>query len=126
HLENENALGRAGYDYGSGSAYLELGYVSNRLQTPGSLFAAQEAQDRRQVQPDFAGDFSNTRTRLQRLNWRQALAGDWTLETDFSHRRGDGTFRLSFAGAPSTVDSSQQRNVWSINPRLEGGFALPA
>ncbi|HVT37363.1 MAG TPA: TonB-dependent receptor [Nevskiaceae bacterium] len=126
HLENENVLGRAGYDYGSGSAYLELGFVNNRLQTPGALFAAQEAQDRRQVQPDFAGDFSNTRTGLQRLNWRQDLATGWTLETDVTHRRGDGVFRLSFTGAPATADSTQQRNVWSINPRVEGGFALPA
>lgn len=126
HDENENLLGRGGYDYGSGSVFLELGYVNQNLQTPGALFANEVAQDRRQSESVHSADFSQTRTGTQRINWRQSLFSAWSLETDLSHRRSTGTFRLSYAGTPATSNSTQDRNQWSLNPRVSGGFALPA
>jgi iron complex outermembrane receptor protein len=126
HLEYENLLGRAGYAYRSGAIFLEGGWVNERLQTPGALFASELAQDRRQATTNFRGDFSNLRTNLQRANWRHAIGEDWNVETDVTHRRSDGTFRLSFASGPATADSSQDRNVWTVNPRVTGHFALPA
>ncbi len=127
HDEYENGLARGGYDYGSGSVFLEWDYTNQRLQTPGALLAPEVAADRRQSFSDYQGDFSNSRTNAQRLNWQQALASDWNLEADLNHRRVDGIFRQSFRGSgPSTSNNTQDRNVWSFNPRVSGGFALPA
>ncbi|MGH8461475.1 MAG: TonB-dependent receptor [Stenotrophobium sp.] len=127
HVEYENGLARTGYDYGSGGVFLEWNYVNERLQTPGALFANEVQQDPRQSNPTYQNDFSNARTGEQRLNWTQALSSNWHLETDISHRHSAGVFRLSFAGSPpSTQDSTQHRNVWALNPRVTGGFQLPA
>lgn len=126
HDENENLLGRGGYDYGSGSVFLELGFVNQNLQTPGALFANEVAQNRRQSESVHSADFSQTRTGTQRIGWQQSLFGDWALETDLIHRRSTGTFRLSYSGSPATGDSTQDRNQWSLNPRVSGGFSLPA
>ncbi|TXI10236.1 MAG: TonB-dependent receptor [Rhizobium sp.] len=124
--EYENGLARGGYDYGSGSVFLELGYINQRLQTPGALLAPEVAVNRRQSFSDYQGDFANSRTSTQRLNWQQGLWSDWNLEADLNHRHVDGIFRQSFRGFPSTANSMQDRNVWSFNPRISGGFALPS
>lgn len=127
HDEYENGLARGGYDYGAGSVFLEWGYTNQRLQTPGALLAAEMDADRRQSIPTYANDFSNSRTNTQRLNWQQGLASDWSIEADINHRRSDGVFRQSFRGsAPATSDNTQDRNIWSFNPRVSGGFELPA
>ena len=122
HHENENALGRIGYDYGSGAASIEAGYVNDRVQTPGGLSAQQVEDDRRQC--SHCDDYADVQTTLQRLNWRQALGANWEFETDFSHRRSDGDVQLTFGTTPSTL--AQNRNLWSFNPRATGKFRLPA
>ena len=117
--ENLNSTGRVGYDYGSGSAYLEAGYVKDRNQVAGALTAAQVAQDRRQCQAP-CNSFVDSTTSFQRLNWNQSLAPHWNLETDLTLRRGNGQGRLS--GTAFTQD----RKTWSLNPRASGVLSLPA
>lgn len=119
HHENHNVTGRAGYDYGSGSAYLETGYVKDRYQLAGALTAAEVDQNRRQCQPGACGNFLDSTTAFQRLNWEQTLSSRWSIETDVTHRRGNGSGFLGFA-------LTQDRNQWSINPRVSGKLPLPA
>jgi iron complex outermembrane receptor protein len=124
--EYENGLARAGYDYGSGSTFVEWTYVNERQQTPGALTTAEMQADPRQSDPDYLGNFSNERTGEQRINWKQSLSSDWQIETDLSHRHSAGVFELSFIGFPATSSSTQDRNIWSINPRVTGSFDFPA
>jgi iron complex outermembrane recepter protein len=114
-LEAHHVLARLGYGFGSASAFVEAGYVDEDLQTPGPLFAAELARDRRQSTPAFRRDFSATRTHFTRLNWRQPF-GDWTLDADLMRRVSDGEFRLSFASGFSSP-GTQDRELWSLHPR---------
>ncbi|HZP12330.1 MAG TPA: TonB-dependent receptor [Nevskiaceae bacterium] len=122
HHENENALGRAGYDYVSGAAYLEAGYINDRVQTPGGLTAEKVEEDRRDC--SHCDDYADVQTTLQRLNWRQTLNSGWEFETDFTHRRSDGNVQLTFGETASTL--VQNRNLWSLNPRATGKFRMAA
>lgn len=117
--ENNSFLGRAGYDYGSGSAYLELGQVRDRFALPGALSAADNEADPRRCQPGHCDDFNNSRTGLQRLYWEQALFSDWSLEFDATRRIGHADV---FIGLPARQD----RRQWSFSPRVSGKFPMPA
>lgn len=126
-LEYQNAFAYGEYALGDTSrVFAEAGYVDEDLQTPGALFADELAQDRRQSTANFRNDFSATRTASARLGTTLALGGDWALEAEATHRRSDGTFRLAFACCgPATEDSSQDREVNALNPRLTGRLPLP-
>lgn len=118
--ENLNTTGRVGYDYGGGSVFLETGYVKDRNQVPGALTAAQVAADRRQCQPSSCTAYIDSTTSFQRLNWDQSIAEGWNVETDFTLRRGNGRGVLSGTGF------TQDRKVWSVNPRVSGAIPMPA
>ena len=90
-----NGFGKLGYDYSSGSVFAELQYVDDELNTPGTLFAEEVAVDRRQVSPNFTGDFSNATTTVGRLGLVQALGSNWSFEGELTSRDTDGVFRLS-------------------------------
>lgn len=123
-LRYRNVFGYGETRIGETRVFAEAGYVDEQLDTPGALFAAEVAQDRRQSTANFANDFSDTRTRTGRIGASLPIRPDWTLDAEASHRRSDGTFRLAFACCgPSTQDSSQDREINAINPRLVGRFA---
>ena len=124
HVEYRNDLGRAGYDWESGDAFFEIGYIDEDLQTPGAMFADEQAQDRRQATPNYRGDFSDTETRLNRVGIRQELGDDWTLALERTYRKSHGVFRLSSVFGASTQDSFQTRALRSLHPKLTGTLAL--
>lgn len=124
HHENENLLGRAGYDYGSGSAYLEGGYVNDRVQLPGPLTAGEMSDNPRQCEPAQCDNYSNSGTAFQRLHSEQSVSADWQVETDLTRRRSDASNQLTSFGSRSRF--TQARRQWSLNPRLVGRAPLPA
>lgn len=116
-----NGSGKLAWEYDGGEVFAEGQYIRDELETPGALFAADLASDRRQVLPTFAGDYSNLRTRVGRLGIKQTLAPDWILHTEFTQRESDGDFRISFASmGPSTDNSTQDRKVRELTPRITG------
>jgi iron complex outermembrane receptor protein len=117
-----NAFTKLGYDYGSGSVFGELQYVKDDLNTPGTLFSDEVAADRRQVNPNFAADFSDLKTSTARLGLNQSLSDDWSLEAELTGRKTDGVFRLSSVFGAETQDSTQQRSVYELTPRLIGSL----
>lgn len=126
-LEYQNAFAYGEYALGGTSrVFAEAGYVDEDLQTPGALFADEVAKDRRQSTANFRNDFSATRTASARLGTALALGDAWELEAEATHRRSDGRFRLAFACCgPATQDSTQDREIHGLNPRLSGRLALP-
>lgn len=122
-LEYKNALLRLGFDGAGAAVSLEGGWIDEDLETPGALYADEVAQDRRQSTPNFSQDFSDTDTGLGRLRWRQRLGSGWEIDTDVDHRDSYGTFRLSSAAfGPSGADSTQERGITGVHPRLVGTF----
>ena len=115
-----NGFGKLGYDYSSGSVFAELQYVDDELNTPGTLFAEEVAVDRRQVSPNFTGDFSNARTTVGRLGLVQALGSNWSFEGELTSRDTDGVFRLSSVFGAETEDSTQVRKIQEFTPRFIG------
>lgn len=122
-----NALLRLGYDGAGAALTFEGGWTEEDLATPGALYADEVREDRRQSTANFSEDFSDTRTALARVRWRQDLADGWQLDTDVDHRDSDGAFRLSSAVfGPAGSDSTQQRRITGLHPRLVGTFPVGA
>jgi len=115
-----NGLGKLGYDYASGSVFGELQYIDDELNTPGTLFAGEVVEDRRQVSSNFASDFSNSRTAVARLGLVQQLGDNWSAEGELTGRDTEGEFRLSSVFAAETSVSTQDRRVVEFTPRLIG------
>jgi iron complex outermembrane recepter protein len=124
-LEYRNVLGRVGVDEATRGLFVEAGYVDEDLETPGALSAAELAADRRQASPNFRGDFADTNTGFVRVNLHQAFGDAWRGEMDMDHRRANGAFRLSSVFGPSTSNSSQDRDVRAMRPRLTGSVPTP-
>lgn len=116
-----NGFGKLGYDYSSGSVFAELQYIDNDLNTPGALFASEVETDRKQANQSFASDYSNAKTTVGRIGLVQELSNNWSFESEVTHRKTDGDFRISFAGgAPSTDNYTQNRKVQEFTPRFIG------
>jgi iron complex outermembrane receptor protein len=116
-----NGFAKLGYDYSSGSVFAELQYVDDELNTPGALFADEVAEDRTQVNPSFASDFSNAETTISRIGLIQEMSSNWSFEGEVTNRKTDGVFRISFAGgAPSTDNYTQNRTIMEFTPRFIG------
>jgi len=109
-----NGLGKLGYEYDSGSVFGELQYINDELNTPGPLFADQVAEDRRQVSPIYADDFSDAKTAIARVGLVQQLTDNWSLEAELTGRDTNGEFRLT------SVDGTQDRRVVELTPRFIG------
>jgi len=115
-----NGFGKLGYDYDSGAVFAELQYIDDELNTPGTLFDDEVAADRRQVNPNFAGDFSNAKTTIGRLGLVQSLGSNWSFEGELTNRETDGVFRLSSVFGAETQDSTQDRKIQEFTPRFIG------
>ena len=121
-LAYRNASARLGYDGAGGGVFAELGLVDENLETPGALFANEVQQDRRQATAPFRNDYSDTHTGYLRVNFHQAVAEGWEVQTDLTHRRSNGNFVLSFASG-FHGQGTQHRDLRSANPRLVGRIA---
>ena len=116
-----NGFAKLGYDYSSGSVFAELQYVDDELNTPGALFADEVAEDRTQVNPSFASDFSNAETSIGRIGLIQEMSSNWSFEGEVTDRKTDGVFRISFAGGPPSTDNyTQDRRITEFTPRFIG------
>jgi len=115
-----NGFGKLGYDYEGGSVFAELQYIDDELDTPGTLFDNELAQDRRQASPNFANDFSDAETTVGRLGMMQELSSNWSFEGELTSRETDGVFRLSSVFGAETQNSTQERDVLEFTPRFIG------
>jgi iron complex outermembrane receptor protein len=115
-----NGFGKLGYEHASGSVFGELQYIDDQLNTPGTLFADQVLEDRRQVDPNFANDFSDAKTTVVRTGLIQQISDNWSVEGELSGRDTNGEFRLSSVFAAETEISTQDRQVLELTPRLIG------
>ena len=115
-----NGFGKLGYDYDSGSVFAEAQYIDDELNTPGTLFADEVEADRRQVNPNFATDFSNSTTTVGRLGMVQALGNNWSFEGELTSRDTDGVFRLSSVFGAETENATQDRKIQEFTPRFIG------
>ena len=115
-----NAFGKLGYDYSSGQVFAEVQYIDDELNTPGTLFDDEVAEDRRQVNPNFATDFSNSETSVGRLGLVQELSSNWSFEGELTSRDTEGVFRLSSVFGAETQNSTQDRTIREFTPRFIG------
>ncbi len=115
-----NGFAKLGYDYSSGSVFAELQYIDDDLKTPGTLFADEVDADRRQVNSNFASDFSDATTRVGRLGLVQEMTDDWSFEGELTRRDTEGVFRLSSVFGAETEDSTQDRLIEEFTPRFIG------
>jgi iron complex outermembrane receptor protein len=116
-----NGSAKLGYDYSSGAVFAELQYIDNDLNTPGALFASEVAEDRTQVNPSFATDYSNSETTVGRVGLVQELSSNWSFEGEVTSRKTDGDFRISFAEAAPSIDNfTQNRKIEEFTPRFIG------
>ena len=115
-----NGFGKLGFDYTSGSVFGELQYINDELNTPGTLFADEVIEDRRQVNPNFANDFSDAKTAMARLGLVQQVSDNWSVEGELTGRDTNGEFRLSTVFAAETEVSTQDRRVAEFTPRVIG------
>lgn len=124
-IRYSNVFGRGDWTHDAGRVFAEAGYVGEDLLTPGSLFEEDVRQDRRQVLPLFAPDYSDTQTQTYRLGAEQALgASGWRALSEGTYRRSDGQFLIGIRGFVSEP-ASQDRKLGSFNPRLTRNFATP-
>lgn len=115
-----NTFTKLGYDYGAGSVFSELQYINDELNTPGTLFDDEVAADRRQVMPNFAADFSDSKTNMERLGLVHKINDNWSFEGEVTQRDTEGDFRLSSVFGAETQNSSQDRKVQEFTPRFIG------
>lgn len=120
HNDNsyQQAYGLLSYRYSAGSAFAEWQYVDDELDTPGPLFADDLQSDRQQVLPAYASGYSNLKTNAGRVGIKHDVNDVWTIESEFTSRRSDGTFDLGWG------DSIQDREVYELTPRAIGVFEM--
>ena len=102
-----------------GSSYLDVQHLSDYVQTPGALFAAELAVDRRQAV--FPNDYLDTDSDVVRVGTRLALSRQWQFEGELAWRDDDRDFVQSFRGFPGSL-STQDRESIELTPRLVGTF----
>jgi iron complex outermembrane receptor protein len=117
---NVNAYG--GYDYASGSVFVEVQKVEDDLQTPGALIQSELDANRRQINSGFVNDFANTDVDVQRVGIKQGLSDRWSLEAEVTNREIDQDVRQSFRDYPAPESGYSERDLLSVNPRLIGAF----
>lgn len=110
-----------GVEYATGNVFFELQHIDENLQTPGALFADEVAADRRQSVSNFASDFADTETTVERIGVRQTLSSWLSFEAEGTNREAETEFVLSgrtFTGTPS----EQSRQLIGFTPRLIAAY----
>jgi len=115
-----NGFGKLGYEYDSGQVFAELQYIDDELNTPGTLFDDEVATDRRQVNTNFANDFSDAKTKIGRVGIVQEVSSNWSFEGELTSRDTDGLFRLSSVFGAETQNATQDRKIQEFTPRFIG------
>ena len=108
-----------------GEVFVEYQALREDQQTPGSLFAAEVAADRRASAPVYRNDYSDTDTQVARVGVRQPLSAIWRLEADVAYRDNARDFVQSFRAFPGTP-GTQDRGVWTVAPRLHAQLPVGA
>jgi iron complex outermembrane receptor protein len=123
-VEYKNLFTRVDYNYAGGGIFLEYQAVDDNQQTPAALLTGEVRMDRRQSHSDFANDYSDIQSDIERLGVQQGLSEHWTLLAEYTHRKADGEFLLSFRGFPALPEppNTQDRELNSFNPRLAGRY----
>jgi iron complex outermembrane receptor protein len=116
---------RLDYRHSLGRLFLEQQWVEDEQQNPGSLFAQEVEEDRRQSVPAYIDDFTNTDSKISRLGLQQDLSNLWSFEGEFTYRENDREFQNSFRTFPGSI-ATQDREVKGFNPRLIGSLPVPS
>jgi len=111
-IDYGNIFGRLGFDYRSGSVFVEAQQTDENAHLPGGLFRPQYETDRRAAR--FPNDFADTNTDIQRVGIRQAIDAAWVLEAEAANRNTDAHGELS------NTPFKQSRDVRELTPRLVG------
>lgn len=114
---------RLDYEYAHGSLFFEQQRIDHFQQLPGSLFADELAQNRRQSAAAYAGDFSETETDVSRFGLHQQLGHYWSFEGELTHRDNDREFQTGFRTFPGSL-ATQERTVKGFNPRFIGVYPM--
>ena len=115
---------RLDFDHPGGNLFFEYNYVSEDLETPGSLFKDEIDARRKQSAAVFADDFSNTDSSIGRFGLSQSLDEHWTLGGDITYRDNDRNFIASFRSFGPGTESTQDRLVRAVRPRLTGRYPV--
>jgi iron complex outermembrane receptor protein len=114
-LDLTNIFANVGYEYDSGSLFIEHQTIQEDLRLPGALTRDQVVQSRKQAQ--FATDFVNTDTDITRAGVNQRITPHWSLLAEITSRQSDADGMLS-GGTPF----QQEREMIGFNPRLIGQY----
>ena len=112
HQDYRNASIRTSFPVANGSIGFEYQAISEYLQLPGGLSAAQVTADRRQA--NTTTDYNDGATDVARGTFKQDLGDHWKLEAELTHTRGDIT------GVLSASSFDQHRQQLGFTPRLVG------
>ena len=126
-IEYDNVFAKTGFDYEHGQVFVEYQKISDEQQTPGALLGSEIEQDRQQSNPAFINDFTQLDTEVTRAGIQQTLSDHWRLLAEYTHRKSDGEFVLSFRGAPApplNPPNVQEREVTSISPRAIASYPM--
>lgn len=106
------------YAFDNAELFVESQRINDNLRLPGALSEAQVAQNPEQTNtPD---DFSDNRSRIQRLGGSIQLAEGWRLLGEYSTRKEE-VEGFAFGSA-----REQETKVDNFSPRIVGNFAMPA
>ncbi|MEW8505512.1 MAG: TonB-dependent receptor [Candidatus Thiodiazotropha sp.] len=114
---------RLDYEYARGDLFFEQQRIDHFQRLPGSLFADELSQNRRQSAAAYAGDFSDTETDVSRFGLRQQLGRYWSFEGELTHRDNDRKFQTGFRTFPGSL-ATQERTVKGFNPRFIGVYPM--
>ena len=104
--------GKVDYPYQTGQLQFDYNITNERMQYPGSLTAAQVAQNRRQSanNTDFFKDWNGA----YHLKLQQRLSSLWQLESDFFRREMHGS------GVLISSPFTQSRLIHYFKPQIKG------
>ena len=125
-LNYQSFFAQAGFAHRTGAVFAELQHVTEDLNTPGPLTAAEAAADRQQSTTNFATDFVDTETTVVRIGGSQDLIEHWSFEGELTNRESESQFRLSSVFGPEPSVSPQSRHVVQVTPRLVGAYPIGA
>jgi iron complex outermembrane receptor protein len=121
-VNDKNAFARMDYLAGAGRYFVEYQIVDTLHELPGSLYASEVAQNRRQSVIDFIDDYSDTSINVVRAGLQQGLGENWSLEMELTSRDEDLSIQQSFRGWSITTPLSIDNNQRELTPRMIGAY----
>lgn len=124
-VDDRNTQLRANFKHNNGRVFLERQRSVVFHEQPGSLLAAEVAQDRTQSFADFINDYSDADIEVLRTGVQQSLGNNWSFEMEITARDEDREILQSFRGFQVTTPSGFDNNQREFTPRLIGAYAVP-